>query len=292
MNGANHIYFFCNIVFLTCKHKSYFSKLFAIIQCTDFQSKVKGRSVSHDRHRQRKNVAQSPAADTISQQKIRQEINNQLHQVCNAKDKICQTGPPGPPGAHGYPGYKGEKGSPGKTGPRGPLGPVGAPGARGIRGLVGPQGVKGEKGDEGSVGARGIKGETGPTGRPGEKGSIGSKGNKGIKGSIGIRGPKGHLVVSPKINVFPVSQIVDANKPVTFYCWVDGHTSTKTTWRKLGGTFVGGVVNGDTLHIKNVQKSHAGSYLCSVFTGYGVFRIVSDLRIKGKKITVIFTLSV
>ena len=193
-------------------------------------------------------------------------------------------GPPGPPGAHGYPGYKGEPGPPGITGPRGPMGLGGAPGVSGKQGPVGPQGGKGEKGDVGSVGAPGIKGELGLPGLQGIKGTIGLKGSNGIKGSIGIPGPKGHLVVAPKVHVFPKSQVILVNKPATFYCWVDGHMPTKTTWRKLGGSSVKGVVNGDTLHIDNVQKSHAGSYVCAVFTGYGVFKAASTLRIKGMEI--------
>ena len=164
------------------------------------------------------------------------------------------------------------------------MGLSGAPGVTGKQGPVGPQGVKGEKGDVGSVGAPGIKGEFGLPGPQGKKGSIGLKGSKGIQGSIGIRGPKGHLVVAPKVHVFPKSQVVPVNKPATFYCWVDGHMSTKTTWRKLGGSSVNGVINVDTLHIANVQKSHAGSYLCSVFTGYGLFKATSTLQIIGMEI--------
>ena len=180
--------------------------------------------------------------------------------------------------------YKGEPGPPGLTGPRGFMGLSGAPGVSGKQGPVGPQGVKGEKGDVGSVGAPGIKGEFGLPGPQGRKGSIGLKGSKGIKGSIGIRGPKGHLVVAPKVHVFPKSQVVPVNKSATFYCWVDGHMSTKTTWRKLGDALAKGVVNGDTLHFDNVQKSHAGSYVCSVFTGYGFFKASSTLKIKGMEI--------
>ena len=60
--------------------------------------------------------------------------------------------------------------------------------------------------------------------------------------------------------------------------------STKTTWRKLGDALAKGVVNGDTLHFDNVQKSHAGSYVCSVFTGYGFFKAASTLQIKGMEI--------
>jgi len=40
-------------------------------------------------------------------------------------------------------------------------------------------------------------------------------------------------------------------------------------------------VEDGALVINNVQRSHVGSYLCSVFTGYGIFRAVSTLRIKG-----------
>ena len=233
---------------------------------------------NNDLQRRKRNSAQ------ITVQDVRHEINNQFNRACNATKKICLKGPPGPPGAHGYPGYKGEPGPPGLTGPRGFMGLSGAPGVSGKQGPVGPQGVKGEKGDVGSVGAPGIKGEFGLPGPQGRKGSIGLKGSKGIKGSIGIRGPKGHLVVAPKVHVFPKSQVVPVNKSATFYCWVDGHMSTKTTWRKLGDALAKGVVNGDTLHFDNVQKSHAGSYVCSVFTAYGFFKAASTLKIKGMEI--------
>ena len=239
--------------------------------------------VSRDRHRQRKNVAQSPAADTISLQKIRQEINNQLNLVCNATYKICQTGPPGPPGAHGYPGYKGEKGAPGKTGQRGPLGPVGAPGASGKRGPVGHQGVKGETGDKGSVGAPGIKGEVGPMGHPGEKGPIGVKGNKGSRASVGVQGLKGECVVPPRISVYPVSQEVFVNETATIYCWVHGQTSSKITWRKLGGTlFNDNEVKNGILQISSVQRSHVGPYMCTAYTGHGMLKAIGSLQLKGR----------
>ncbi|CAH3143480.1 unnamed protein product, partial [Pocillopora meandrina] len=171
---------------------------------------------------------------------------------CSVNNKICQTGPPGPPGAHGYPGYKGEKGVTGKTGSRGPPGPIGAPGASGKRGPVGPQGVKGDKGDKG----------------------------KGSRGLVGIQGPKGQCVVPPKISVYPVSQEVFVDEPVIFYCWVQGHLSSKITWRKLGDTLSDAIVEDGALRISNVQRSHAGSYVCTAHTGLGIFRIISRLRLK------------
>ncbi|KAL9987840.1 hypothetical protein ACROYT_G002210 [Oculina patagonica] len=151
---------------------------------------------------------------------------------------------------------------------------------RGKQGPEGTQGIKGQKGEKGSTGSLGAKGDVGPVGRPGIKGSTGFKGNKGNRGAMGLQGPKGHLVVSPKIHIFPLSQDVFINKSAIFYCWVDGHTTTKTTWRKLGGALIDDVKNGDVLHIRNVKKSHAGSYLCSAFTGYGIFRAISTLSIK------------
>ncbi len=120
-------------------------------------------------------------------------------------------------------------------------------------------------------------------GRPGIKGSTGFKGNKGNRGAMGLRGPKGHVVASPKIQIFPVSRGVFINKSTTFYCWVDGHTTTTTTWRKLGGALNDSVKNGRTLHIRNITRSHAGSYLCSVDTGYGIFEAISTLYIKGRR---------
>ena len=235
-------------------------------------------SVVRDHQRKRRNAA----AGTITLQQVRQEINSKFNQSCNVNNKICQTGPPGPPGAHGYPGYKGEKGATGKTGSRGPPGPIGAPGASGKRGPEGPQGVKGDKGDKGSVGARGIRGETGTKGRQGQQGSIGLKGSKGSRGLVGIQGPKGECVVPLKISVYPVSQEVFVDEPVIFYCWVQGHLSSKITWRKLGGTLSDATVEDGALRISSIQRSHAGSYMCTAHTGLGTLRIISRLHVKGR----------
>ena len=235
-------------------------------------------SVIRDHKRQRRSVA----AGTITLQQVRQEINNKLNQSCSVNNKICQTGPPGPPGAHGYPGYKGEKGAAGKTGSRGPPGPIGAPGASGKRGPVGPQGVKGDKGDKGSVGARGIRGETGTKGRQGQQGSIGLKGSKGNRGLVGIQGPKGECVVPLKISVYPVSQEVFVHEPVIFYCWIQGHLSSKITWRKLGGTLSDAIVEDGAIRIGSVERSHAGLYMCTAHTGLGIFRTISRLHVKGR----------
>lgn len=127
----------------------------------------------------------------------------------------------------------------------------------------------------------------GPTGF---KGSTGLKGNKGNRGSTGIQGPKGECVVPPKILVFPESQYVFVNKSATFYCWVQGHVSKKITWRKLGGNLHRGITaeNG-VLYITNAQRPHTGSYLCTVFTSYGIFRAVTILGIKGEIFCIIFT---
>ena len=230
---------------------------------------------NNDLQRRKRNSAQ------ITVQDVRHEINNQFNRACNATKNLPE-GTSRPSWCSRV--YKGEPGPPGLTGPRGFMGLSGASGVSGKQGPVGPQGVKGEKGDVGFVGAPGIKGESGLPGPQGKKGSIGLKGSKGIKGSNGIRGPKGHLVVAPKVHIFPKSQVVPVNKSATFHCWVDGHMSTKTTWRKLGNTLAKGVVNGDTLHFDNFQKSHAGSYVCSVFTGYGFFKAASTLQIKGMEI--------
>ena len=211
-------------------------------------------SIIRDYQRERRNVA----AGAITLQQVRQEINNKFNKSCSVNNKICQTGPPGPPGAHGYPGYKGEKRATGKTGTRGPWGPIGAPGVSGKRGPEGPQGVKGDKGDKGSVGARGIRGETGTKGRKGQKGSIGLKGSKGSRGLVGIQGPKGECVVPLKISVYPVSQEVFVDEPVIFYCWVQGHLSSKITLRKLAGTLSDATTEDGALRISSIQRSHAG----------------------------------
>ncbi|CAH3143484.1 unnamed protein product [Pocillopora meandrina] len=201
--------------------------------------------IIRDHKRERRNVA----AGTITLQQVRQEINNKLNQSCSVNNKICQTGPPGPPGARS----SRCQGATGKTGSRGPSGPIGAPGVSGKRGPVGPQGVKGDKGDKGSVGAHGMRGET---------------------------GTKGQCVVPLKISVYPVSQEVFVNEPVIFYCWVQGHLSSKITWRKLGGTLSNATVEDGALRISSVQRSHAGSYMCTAHTGLGMFRILSRLHVK------------
>ena len=234
-------------------------------------------SVVSDYQRERRNVA----AGTITLQQVRQEINSKFNQSCSVNNTICQIRTARPPGAHGYPGYKGEKGATGKTGSRGPPGPIGALGASSKRGPVGPQGVKGDKGDKGSVGAPGIRGETGTKGRQGQQGSIGLKGSKGSRGLVGIQGPKGECVVPLKISVYPVSQEVFVDEPVIFYCWVQGHLSSKIKWRKLGGTLSNATTEDGALRISSVQRSHAGLYMCIAHTGLGMFRIISRLHVKG-----------
>ena len=191
-------------------------------------------SVSRQHPRERRNLAPTPGVLSLKQ--FRQEIDKKFTQACTTADKLCQTGQQGPKeekGAPGYPGYKGEKGAPGKSGPRGPKGLTGTQGIRGKQGPTGSQGVKGEKGEEGAVGSRGAKGDTGRIGPPGEKGSFGFKGNKGNRGITGIQGPKGECSVVPKISVFPESQYVFVNRSATFYCWVQGQSVDKITWRKL-----------------------------------------------------------
>ncbi|KAJ7370455.1 hypothetical protein OS493_032346 [Desmophyllum pertusum] len=115
---------------------------------------------SAHRHKQRRNVAQTPNAPTISLQQIRQEIDKKLSEACTNTDKLCQVGPQGPqgdPGNHGYPGYKGEKGAPGIPGPQGPLGTTGAQGPSGKLGPVGLQGGRVKKVKQDLVGPLGIK---------------------------------------------------------------------------------------------------------------------------------------
>ena len=162
------------------------------------------------------------------------------------------------------------------------MGPKGTKGIRGTQGPTGAQGFKGVKGEEGAVGSRGAKGDTGLMGPPGLRGSTGIKGSKGNRGFTGIQGPKGECVVPPKISVSPESQYVFLNKPATFYCWVQGHLCKKISWRKLGSSFSYDSTADGVLHIKNVQRSHIGSYLCTVFTNYGVFRALTILGIKGE----------
>ena len=163
------------------------------------------------------------------------------------------------------------------------MGPKGTKGIRGTKGPTGAQGFKGVKGEVGGIGSRGAKGDTGSMGPPGFKGSTGIKGSRGNRGFTGIQGPKGECVVPPKIVVFPESQYVFANKSATFYCWVQGHVSKKITWRKLGGNLHRGInTENGVLHISNAHRSHTGSYLCTVFTSYGIFRAVTILGIKGE----------
>ena len=240
-------------------------------------------TISDHRHRERRNA--NPTSSTVSLQQIRQEIDKKLTQACTNTNKLCQAGPQGPPGdpgAPGYPGYKGEKGAQGKPGPRGPLGRTGVHGARGKQGPKGSQGDKGEKGDKGSIGSPGNKGDVGPIGQPGHKGSTGLKGSKGNRGSIGIQGPKGECVVSPKIILFPESLDVFLNKEATFYCWVQGATSKKITWSKLGSTLLDiTATQSGVLHISNVTRAHAGSYMCTAYTSHGILKAFCSLDVKG-----------
>ena len=212
-----------------------------------------------------------------------------------------KTGPRGPLGLKGNQGIKGQQGSTGTKGLKGEKGEVGAVGSRGVKGDTGRMGSPGEKGSigfkgnkgnrgftgiqgpKGSIGFKGNKGNRGFTGIQGPKGSIGFKGNKGNRGFTGIQGLKGECVVPPKIFVSPESQYVFVNKPATFYCWVQGQSFKKITWRKLEGNLLRDIstTNG-ILHINYVQRSHTGSYLCTVVTSYGIFRAVTLLGIKGK----------
>jgi len=162
------------------------------------------------------------------------------------------------------------------------LGPAGALGLSGKQGRQGPQGIKGDVGDVGPRGIAGVKGDVGAMGRPGEQGSIGVKGNKGIRGYKGPQGPKGECIVDPKIGIYPVSQEVFINTTAIFYCWVDGQTSKQITWSKLEGALLrDSTVKDGALHINNVQRSHAGSYMCTAHTGYGILKAISRLRLKG-----------
>ena len=122
-------------------------------------------------------------------------------------------------------------------------------------------------------------------GPPGEKGSIGFKGNKGNRGLTGIQGPKGECSVAPKIYVFPESQYVFVNRSATFYCWVQGQSVDKISWRKLENDSLRDIrtTNG-LLHISNVQKSHTGSYLCAGFTSHGLFQAVVVLGFRGRRL--------
>ena len=211
------------------------------------------------------------------------------------KGEVGAVGSPGQKGEEGAVGSSGtkgvtgsmsppgEKGAPGKTGPRGPLGLKGNQGIRGKQGPTGAKGFKGDKGEVGGVGSPGAKGDTGPIGPPGLAGLNGLKGTKGHRGYTGIQGQKGECVVPPKIFVSPESQYVFLNKPATFYCWVQGQSFKKITWRKLEGNVFRDISTTDgILHINYVQRSHPGSYLCTVVTDYGIFRAVTILGIKGK----------
>ena len=98
---------------------------------------------------------------------------------------------------------------------------------------------------------------------------------------VGIQGPKGECVVPPKIIVYPASQEVFINETAIFFCWVQGQTSSKITWSKLGGTLSDAAVKDGVLGINSVQRSHVGSYMCAAHTGLGIFRIVGSLLVKG-----------
>ena len=137
------------------------------------------------------------------------------------------------------------------------------------------------KGDTGSTGAIGLKGETGPKGRKGQKGSTGSKGNKGSRWLVVIQGPEGECVVPLKISVHPVF----VNETAIFFCWAQGQTTLKITWRKLGGNLSDATVKDGMLRINSVQRLHIGSYMCSANTGLGSLEAFSTLQVKGNDIS-------
>ena len=100
--------------------------------------------------------------------------------------------------------------------------------------------------------------------------------------TMGPQGQKIECHVLPKISVFPDSLEVFINEPATFYCWLQGQSSTNTTWRKLGGTLSNdSVVEGDVLHISSVRGWHVGSYVCTAHANHGTLKAISTLQVKG-----------
>ena len=75
------------------------------------------------------------------------------------------------------------------------------------------------------------------------------------------------------------------NRSATFYCWVQGQSVDKITWRKLENDSLRDIrtTNG-ILHISNVQRSHGGSYLCAGFTSYGIFQAAVVLGFRGREL--------
>ncbi|RMX55767.1 hypothetical protein pdam_00020913 [Pocillopora damicornis] len=95
-----------------------------------------------------------------------------------------------------------------------------------------------------------------------------------VHAKVNFMGMEKHIIV------YPVSHEVFINETAIFFCWVQSQTSSKITWRKLGGTLSDATVENGALRINSVQRSHVGSYMCTAHTGLGIFRIVGRLLVK------------
>ena len=143
---------------------------------------------------------------------------------------------------------------------------------QGIRGKQGPTGSRGAKGLKGEVGGVGSRGAKGDTGRMGLLGLLDLKKTKETGALLAFKDQKENVLLLQKYPFFRVSVCVCIYRSATFYCWAQGQSVNKITWRKQENDSLRDIrtTNG-ILHISDVQRSHAGSYLCAGFTSYGIF---------------------
>lgn len=72
---------------------------------------------------------------------------------------------------------------------------------------------------------------------------------------------------SPTIKLFPDDQVVDENGQVSMRCEAEGYPPPKITWIKLLGNQK--VQEGNSLYIRDVQRSDQGWYRCIATNGFG-----------------------
>ena len=72
---------------------------------------------------------------------------------------------------------------------------------------------------------------------------------------------------SPRIILSPEDQVVDENGEVSARCEAEGYPPPKITWIKLLGNQK--LQEGNSLYIRDVQRSDQGWYECIAANGFG-----------------------
>ena len=75
------------------------------------------------------------------------------------------------------------------------------------------------------------------------------------------------MLASPNITLVPENQTVDENGQVSERCEAEGHPPPKITWIKLLGNQK--VQEGNSMYIRDVQRSDQGRYRCVASNGVG-----------------------